>query len=182
MEIGQFLAEIWPKTSRNPEGLGSKGGRGAPLLENLRYTFLKVSVGFVKVLAHGQSLFVKHSKCTGLSILSNVFDKTVESVFLKDIWCTIYTIKYVWWPHALGVWLCGSTLYKNISNKNLGAPIELQFSLSENVLSTFLGWYGLPGISLLFFKTSWSNHWLGLLLGCLNYIANQNTHVISRLK
>ncbi len=29
MKIGLFLAEIWPKTSRNPMALGSKGG--APL-------------------------------------------------------------------------------------------------------------------------------------------------------
>ena len=28
MLIGQFLAEIWPKTSRNPAGLGSKEGGG----------------------------------------------------------------------------------------------------------------------------------------------------------
>ena len=25
MKIGRFLPEIWPKTSRNPAGLGSKG-------------------------------------------------------------------------------------------------------------------------------------------------------------
>ena len=39
MKIGPFLAEIWPKTSRNPE-LGRRPGAkrgGAPLLENLRY-------------------------------------------------------------------------------------------------------------------------------------------------
>ncbi len=26
MKIGPFLAEIWPKTSRNPMALGEKGG------------------------------------------------------------------------------------------------------------------------------------------------------------
>ncbi len=41
MKIGQFLVEIWPKTSRSPEAWGQTGGGAplqgvAPLLENLR--------------------------------------------------------------------------------------------------------------------------------------------------
>ena len=31
LKIGPLLAEIWPETSRNPVGLGPKGGGGASI-------------------------------------------------------------------------------------------------------------------------------------------------------
>ena len=58
----------------------------------------------LKVLPHGKILFVKHFKGTGSSnTVKYFFIQIVQSRFLKDIWCTIYTITYVWWPRALGM-------------------------------------------------------------------------------
>ncbi len=129
--------------------------------------FLVLRANFKSIGAPTRSKFVCQTfqvhRVIKINTVKYFWYRLPNHVFSKIFWCTIYTIKYVWWPRALGmfdklkkVWLCGSTLslvfwiqnrayiFAIMIGDNWTQPLPFKWTKSSAMVPFHLNFFGLP--------------------------------------